>query len=345
MLVFLYFPIILIFIISDKKIFPLPQIEKYKFVYFVLFLIMGLREGFGRDYEMYEAIYNIPYGTFDYPHLEYVWHVIYESLKYLGFKSRVFFLLTSGIIIFGVFKSINLYKVNFFIATLVFILSGLYFETSNTVRQCVAQVLIFMSLPYIRNGKTSRGYLFAICSFFFHNSSIFGILLLFMAKYRYNVYLMITALVICCFGGQIAVDIVIERIVPALAALNRFQYDVNDFSDGVSSGLLKYVYLSLSLLLLLFQKRMVKISPLYGNYVVNLVAFSVCTYCAFYHFQPVRRLFAYGFMFIIVAFPIFLKTQKALTGRIIGLTYALIFLLFQTKLSMGTDYDFDLNLF
>lgn len=343
MTVVLYFPLMLIIALCDKKIFPISKKVKFRFIYVVLFLIMGLRVGFGRDYEMYVDIYNIPYGFFDYRYFEPVWGILYEGLKYIGFKSRMFIFITSGFIIWGVYKANRLYGVDLFVATLVFILSGIYFETSNTIRQCVAQVLVFLSLPYFQKGKIIEGSIYAISSFVFHNSAVFAILLLIISKFKYNRLLMMSVVIICCFYGQMMIDIVLQRVVPALAEYGKYQYDVSDFSDGVSSGLLKFVYLSLSLLFIMYQGKMEKISPLYGRYAVNLFVFSICTYCMFYSFQPVRRLFAYGFMFIMIAFPLFLKTQSSITAKIVGWVYAIIFLLFQTKLSFGTEYDFDID--
>lgn len=306
---------------------------------------MGFRVGFGRDYDTYEFVYNLPKGTYQYPGFEPIWMYLYEFLKFCGLKSRSFFLVTSGFIIWGVYKGTQKYGVNIWLATIVFILSGIYYETSNTVRQCVAQVLIFMSIPYFKNCNTFNGIILCLLAVCFHYSALVAILMLIISQYKYNKLFLFALVVLCCFTGQYIIDIVLNKVVPNLAVIKKFQYDVSDFDDGVSSGLLKYIYLSLAILFISYRDRMIKINPVFSNSIINLFILSICTYCVFYSFQPARRLFAYGFMFIIPVFPIFLRTQSKLSAKIIGILYLIIFLLFQTKLCIGTEYDFDVALF
>lgn len=343
MVIFLFVPIILIILLSNNRLIPLAEKYKIQFLYWILFIIMGCRVGFGRDYEMYNYIYNLPSSVIEHYGFEPVWIYIYELLNNIGLRARAFFIVTSGFTIFCVYKAIKMFGVNPWIATFVFILSGIYFETSNTVRQCVAQVLIFLSFPIFKRGKTLEGIILCIGAVAFHYSAAIAIIMLSLSKLRLNRLILIIIVIICCFIGPYIIDLSLNQLIPALSSINKYQYDVSDFSDGVSTGLLKYVYISLVIGIIIYKHKMIEINPIYSNGLINLFVISICTYCVFYSFQPARRLFAYGFMFIIPIFPIFLKTQSKSSARAIALAYAFIFLLFQIKLSSGTEYDFDLS--
>lgn len=65
-------------------------------IFIIMWMIIGLRHNVGLDYPSYEGMYNDPnhYGNFA---TEPIWHILNDTLRWFDFKSRMFFLVSSGL--------------------------------------------------------------------------------------------------------------------------------------------------------------------------------------------------------------------------------------------------------
>lgn len=315
----------------------------YKIVIFILlWLVIGLRHNVGLDYPNYEGMYNNPnhYGNFA---TEPIWHILNDSLRWFGFKSRMFFLVSSGFTMLFFYKGISKLSPAFYSSVILFILLDFYFETSNTVRQCAAMGALMWGYAELQLKEYPKAIVLAILAFCLHYSAVFGIAFILTSFFHINYRVLILALLLCMLFGSRLMDTAINQFMPILADIGKYTYDADKFDDGVSTGLLKYVYTALGMGILCFYKRLDSLSPKVYQ-LINLVTIGICLYCIFYTFQPARRLYMYGFMFIIILLPYFFKLFKNSSRILVTSTIYLVFLLFLIKSKLPVSYHFDFNI-
>ncbi len=311
---------------------------------FLLILILGLRHDVGKDYPTYELIYNVP-DSVQANATEPVWHLINYILRYLGFQARGFFFFTSVALMICFYKGIKSMSSNFYISVTLFILSGFYFESANIVRQYVAIALLFYAFPYLLEGKIRKYMIWILLAALFHTSALLIFPFILLSRLRYPPILLFSALIISFLWGNSLLNILINYVMPSLATFNLYQYGVDDFEAGVSSGVLKLFYnMLIAAILLLYTYKRPKNYP-YFHILLNMVIIGMILYNTFYLFQPARRLYLYFFTYLIILIPYCAEYFKKSSQYImIGITY-LAFLLFLLKANVAIPYDFDISFF
>lgn len=312
------------------------------FIFILLWLIIGLRHDVGIDYPMYKVMYDNPYHYGNYS-TEPIWHILNDSLRWFGFKSRMFFLVSSGFTMLFFYKGISKLSPAFYASVILFILLDFYFETSNTVRQCAAMGALMWGYAEQQQKNYTSAIILAILAFCLHYSALFGIIFIIVSYIRIKPIHLIIAVVVSAIFGAKLMNIAINQFMPILADIGKYTYQVDKFDDGVSTGLLKYVYTALGMGILCFYKRLDSLSPNVYQ-LINLVTIGICLYCIFYTFQPARRLYMYGFMFIIILLPYFFKLFKNSSRILVTSTIYLVFLLFLIKSKLPVSYHFDFNI-
>lgn len=145
---------------------------------FLLSLFSGIRYFVGRDYPVYLSAYREPSSN-HFAHLEPLWQWFINFLRGCGAHFGWFTLITSALFVFLVLRYLKRESASLVIALLTFLLVyRLYFESFNTVRQCIAQAICLFSLPLFRD----RRYLATLVILFFaylvhHSSLVFALLL------------------------------------------------------------------------------------------------------------------------------------------------------------------------
>lgn len=311
-------------------------------IFILLWLVIGLRHNVGLDYPNYEGMYNNPnhYGNFA---TEPIWHIVNNSLRWFGFKSRMFFLVSSGFTMLFFYKGISKLSPAFYASVILFILLDFYFETSNTVRQCAAMGALMWGYAEQQQKNYTSAVTLYLLAFCLHYSALLGIIFVIVSSIRIKPAYLLIALVISTIFGAKLMDTTITQFMPILADIGKYTYQTDQFDDGVSTGLLKYVYTAMGLSILCFYKRLDSLSPNVYQ-LINLVTIGICLYCIFYTFQPARRLYMYGFMFIIILLPYFFKLFKNSSRILVTSTIYLVFLLFLIKSKLPVSYHFDFNI-
>lgn len=311
-------------------------------IFIIMWMIIGLRHNVGLDYPSYEGMYNDPnhYGNFA---TEPIWHILNDTLRWFDFKSRMFFLVSSGFTMWFFYKGISKLSPSFYASVLLFILLDFYFETSNTVRQCAAMGALMWGYAENQEKSYTKAIILAILAISLHYSAILGIIFILFSSLRLKPVYLIIALVISAIFGARIMDTAMSQFMPILADIGKYTYQVDKFDDGVSTGLLKYVYTALGIGIICFYKRLDYLSPKVYQ-LINLVTIGICLYCIFYTFQPARRLYMYGFMFIIILLPYFFKLFKNSSRILVTSTIYLVFLLFLIKSKLPVSYHFDFNI-
>lgn len=311
-------------------------------IFIVLWLIIGLRYNVGTDYPAYAAMYDDPSDVRNWS-TEPIWYYINGTLRWFGFKSRMYFLVTSGFTMFCFYKAIKHLSPSFYISILIFILIGFYFETANVVRQFCAMGALFWGYTFLVEKKWFPTIILFALGICLHYSAAFGILILLFSVVRINRWLLLFILTSCILLGSKLMNFIIQTFMPIVSDLSTYNYTVDQFYDGITTGTLKYIYGLLSLMLIIFNDRIESINALTYR-LINLTVYGVCLYCVFYTFQPARRLFMYGFMFSIIAFPYFFKIYNLNSRWMVVFSIGFIFMAFLVKQFMALPYSFDIEL-
>lgn len=304
-----------------------------------LALVMGLRFNVGVDYPVYAEIYDNPLSINRYA-LEPTWIWICDGLNHFGFRSRVFFFLTSMLIISGYYVGMKKFSTDIYLSFIIFIGCSFYYETSNTVRQCCAQAVLFASTVPLLSGSWKKFAACALCAMMLHVSAIAGILLMILSRFTYKTWLVWGVFLISVGCGGMLSRIFENNIM----VLTTSSYTSESFSDGVSSGLLKYVYNLVGVAFLLLYPRLRKVAPR-AVFFFNMTLLGICIYNVFYSFMVMRRLAQYCLPYLVIMLPMtgvfFQNKSRALfIGSIV-----LILMAFAFKQVLNTPYNFDLNFF
>lgn len=312
-------------------------------IFFLLVIFSGLRYNVGVDYPVYEDIYNDPYSVHTFA-IEPIWLEINNILRILGFKARGFFFLTSFIIVWGYCRGIRKMSPDFYVSILLFFVCGFYFESTNIIRQYIATSVLFAGFTYFLQAKLKIFFCYAFMAILFHYSALLILPIIFLSKFKYPVVFWGGMLLFSFAYGSYLMNLIIEHVMPSLAVISSYRYDVDDFDSGVSSGLLQIFYNLLGLLLLFFYSRLQKRDTCM-SVLLNMTLIGIVCYNTFYLFMPARRLYLYFFPYLIVLFPCYLKGFTPVSRWIIVGVIVSIFLAFLLKSNWMTHYDFDFLFF
>ncbi len=312
------------------KIAPLEKPTHHKLLFIFLWVIMGVRLDVGVDYPVYKEMYE-DLNSVHWFAVEPTWYIFVKILKEFGFLAQMYFLLTSGFIVWCFYKAISYLSINHLLSILLFILSGIYFETANTIRQCCAMGTLFLAYYYLLEKQLVIVSVLYVLSMLLHYSAIFGIVLISFSAIKINRYILLSILISCVLLGTHIMNIFINNLLPLVTeTTGKYDYTPDSFNDGVTTGLLRYIYCILCMLIIYLERRTTKIFPS-AYRLVNMVTAGICIYSIFYTFQPLRRLYLYGFMFIIILLPLVLVTIKPRVRFILECTLSLVLLAFLVK--------------
>lgn len=336
-----FFLLFYLYILSMLEVLKVkvPKIIK-PFSMVLLIIIMGFRYEVGADYVNYVDIYS-HIGWF-VDTMEPGGILLMESLQSIGLNAQSFFLICSLLILLPISFCINKEIPDYFhLALCLYVISFLYFEAMNTVRQGVAMAFCFVALYEFRKGNRLLSILFVIFSFCFHKSSIVIVVLYFLfsfISYRRFIFLMLIAISFIC--GNFLIDFFSDYAL----LLMRSDYAVE--KRGVSSGFFQIFLNVTSLILILFynkyQKKSSEIVLFSKLYLVSIIIYNV-----FINFYVVLRLYFYFYMSLIVLIPYILTYQKRFV-RILSFNIIFILLSLYSLVSLNNEnynkYSFNFDL-
>lgn len=147
----------------------------------VMWIPAAIRYGIGHDYFSYTDYYVdfLNKGPATYEHqFEYGFQFIYFVLTNLGLPSHSFFVVTSFLIYFFVYKAFLLFGKKYLPLMLLCYLCVAYFSSFSIIRQMMAFSLVLYGIAIIMHeGRTLKSFMVLVAACFFHISSIFVLLL------------------------------------------------------------------------------------------------------------------------------------------------------------------------
>lgn len=151
------------------------QIILIVFLFLILFLFSAFRVDVGTDYKNYEIIFYdyLDIGDLAVARLEPGFQLTFKIVSFFSDDSRLFFVLTSFLILFFNFWSFLKYSRSVFLSIFLFVTLYYYFNSLNAVRQFLAMSLILcFSTRFISNRNMFKYMVSIVFASLFHTSAL-----------------------------------------------------------------------------------------------------------------------------------------------------------------------------
>lgn len=162
-------------------------------IWFPAFLVylfpIAFQNNVGSDYPTY---YNYFYNNehiYYFSKNEYFYYYLVELVKYLGIPQLQFVFISviqTFLIFFTIFKLKKFGYMSWLIFLLFFIVTGIYHNQMNGLRQFVALLTLPLILIFLYERKILKAILLSLFAFFFHASSIIPISIIFLLNIFYK---------------------------------------------------------------------------------------------------------------------------------------------------------------
>lgn len=337
-----------IFLILEILFFSILSKMKHEYqrffpwiIMFSLAFVLGIRYNVGMDYKVYEEAFNNPY-SWHRAAIEPIWLNFMDFLRFISFKARIFFFLTSLFFVYGYYVGFKRLSPNIYLSFIIFIVIDTFGEGANTIRQSCAQALLFAGTNNFLERKWKKFLPFAIGAIVLHLSAVMGLGLMLLSRIRLKQSILYILLFSSLILGPWLMSRMLDLIMAAVLILGKYNYTPDSFDPGVSTGTLKYVYTLAGLTIIyLFHTTKSFSYPKWIYVLVNMVVWGVIIYNIFYTFLPVNRLNRYCFPYITILLPILCVKIKRPSRYIIEGCILGCFLLFMVKALSNSTYNFD----
>lgn len=313
-----------------------------------LILISGYRFYVGIDYEAYRDMYMGYGASYYYMYIiEPAWLILYNLLHAVHGNYNLWFMVIAALTIIPIGYGLRKMSPCTILSWMFFVCSMLYVETFNACRQYVAMAFVFAGIPFLLERKWRFYGGMILLAAMFHYSAIIGILYPLLNRefsLKIRVMLLMCTLVLGEFilKGYVLdlISGIVQEFTSVFGIQRSYGYDLSSHSSGLSNtGLLKYVYNMLALLLCLYAHR---IDRRYLFFVNAFIA-GICWYNLFYIFQEYLRIYQYFLMSGLILFPAVIYSFRKELRPIACIALIGVFLIFNTKSNWNTVYNTNLT--
>lgn len=346
MIVYIFLTIFLM-LLSFIELYNNGYSTKIKVVLILLLcFIMGFRYNVGNDYHNYVDIYENLDLYMDVFEPGYIFLCQFSQILNLTYQFPFFIcsLLTVLPIAFLVNKTI---PKMFCTSMTVYVLSYVYFEAMNTVRQAVAMsAFLLVFYFYIIKEQKLKALLALIFGALFHKSIlIIAFLAFIISKFRdkFNIKLCLILLL-----GSFVIGHCLQSFFDAISALTMLLGLNSNYMDvfeerGVASGTFQ-IYLNISALyLLIFNKKQFSPKNRRNQIIALFYVAGIVIYNVFISFYIGLRFYWYFYLFLILVIPNLLKKRKIKIRPLFFIALVLIITIY-TFVSLQSKYYIDYNM-
>lgn len=346
MIVYIFLTIFLM-LLSFIELYNNGYSTKIKVVLILLLcFIMGFRYNVGNDYHNYVDIYENLDWYMDVFEPGYIFLCQFSQMLNLTYQFPFFIcsLLTVLPIAFLVNKTI---PKMFCTSMTVYVLSYVYFEAMNTVRQAVAMsAFLLVFYFYIIKEQKLKALLALIFGALFHKSIlIIAFLAFIISKFRdkFNMKLCLILLL-----GSFVIGHCLQSFFDAISGLTMLLGLNSNYMDvfeerGVASGTFQ-IYLNISALyLLIFNKKQFSPKNRRNQIIALFYVAGIVIYNVFISFYIGLRFYWYFYLFLILVIPNLLKKRKIKIRPLFFIALVLIITIY-TFVSLQSKYYIDYNM-
>jgi transmembrane protein EpsG len=332
-LIFAYvLPALAILIISRVAVKPTVQsVLVLALAYIPLSLVIGLREGIGRDYYSYVSDFNNinEYGLF---YVEPGFYALNRMAWMLGFGPTGVFLTASSAGLILIWKRIADDSHDQFISFNALFGVGYVLFSLSAVRQALAMAILFYAIRYIWEGRFLRYVSFCLLGAMFHLSTVILIPFYFFLRFSYPgklLWLVFAVSILALFAPNL--------YVPAFSDLlsSGFFGDYAAYSDRISaesaqfnSGVGVFAYALIVIVALLFSPSLNLQAGLKARVLSNSIVFGFCGYIFFAAVSDLSRLFNFFTIFGVLWHPALISSLRKESNKTI--INSLLFILWVT---------------
>lgn len=346
MIVYIFLTIFLM-LLSFIELYNNGYSTKIKVVLILLLcFIMGFRYNVGNDYHNYVDIYENLDWYMDVFEPGYIFLCQFSQILNLTYQFPFFIcsLLTVLPIAFLVNKTI---PKMFCTSMTVYVLSYVYFEAMNTVRQAVAMsAFLLVFYFYIIKEQKLKALLALIFGALFHKSIlIIAFLAFIISKFRdkFNIKLCLILLL-----GSFVIGHCLQSFFDAISGLTMLLGLNSNYMDvfeerGVASGTFQ-IYLNISALyLLILNKKQFSPKNRRNQIIALFYVAGIVIYNVFISFYIGLRFYWYFYLFLILVIPNLLKKRKIKIRPLFFIALVLIITIY-TFVSLQSKYYIDYNM-
>lgn len=346
MIVYIFLTIFLM-LLSFIELYNNGYSTKIKVVLILLLcFIMGFRYNVGNDYHNYVDIYENLDWYMDVFEPGYIFLCQFSQMLNLTYQFPFFIcsLLTVLPIAFLVNKTI---PKMFCTSMTVYVLSYVYFEAMNTVRQAVAMsAFLLVFYFYIIKEQKLKALLALIFGALFHKSIlIIAFLAFIISKFRdkFNIKLCLILLL-----GSFVIGHCLQSFFDAISGLTMLLGLNSNYMDvfeerGVASGTFQ-IYLNISALyLLIFNKKQFSPKNRRNQIIALFYVAGIVIYNVFISFYIGLRFYWYFYLFLILVIPNLLKKRKIKIRPLFFIALVLIMTIY-TFVTLQSKYYIDYNM-
>lgn len=209
----------------------------------VMAVFSGIRSNVGRDYPNYKKIFMLQDVAG-----EKGFNALVHFFNSIGLNYEALFFLFAIITVWLAVRYINKYSQNIFLSFLIFFAVGqFYFNTFNSMRQCIVAYVFYNILVFIENRNIVRYIIVVLlCAFFFHTTALILLPLYFVIHRKFH---KLTYLIV--LGGLVFSSSFIMLLIKN--SPYAIYLKMEEFTSGVS--VITYFLLLISLGLFFFYNK------------------------------------------------------------------------------------------
>lgn len=265
-------------------------------VWLVMTLFAGLRVGLGRDYFVYVNAYTDPL-NYSRSLLEPLWRLnIYVCHDLMGLPFHLWLMAIAGVTYAVVLWGIERWRLDWTVVIIAYMLiySG-YFETLNTMRQCLATSITFAGLPYMLERRWGHFVGLVLLATLVHTSALVALTIYPLSRIRWSTPWLLLALVISWLVGRY----LLADLVGLLSHLAPSRYEVylehTEFRTDSHTGTYHLLLLGIALFITLYLKICRQGMDERIRVMSLMIITAVCIYNTFWMYEPPLRLMRYFF--------------------------------------------------
>ena len=346
MIVYIFLTIFLL-LLSFIELYNNGYSTKIKVVLIILLcFIMGFRYNVGNDYHNYVDIYeNLDWymAVFEPGYL-----LLCQFSQKLNLTYQFPFFICSLLTVLPIAFLVNKTIPRMFCTSMtVYVLSYVYFEAMNTVRQAVAMsAFLLVFYFYIIKEQKLKALLALIFGALFHKSILIIAFLAFViSKFRdkFNIKLCLILLL-----GSFVIGHCLQSFFDAISGLTMLLGLNSNYMDvfeerGVASGTFQ-IYLNISALyLLIFNKKQFSQKNRRNQIIALFYVAGIVIYNVFISFYIGLRFYWYFYLFLILVIPNLLNKRKIKIRPLFFIALVLIITIY-TFVSLQSKYYLDYNM-
>ena len=346
MIVYIFLTIFLM-LLSFIELYNNGYSTKIKVVLIILLcFIMGFRYNVGNDYHNYVDIYENVDWHMDVFEPGYI--LLCQFCQKLNLTYQFPFFICSLLTVLPIAFLVNKTIPRMFCTSMtVYVLSYVYFEAMNTVRQAVAMsAFLLVFYFYIIKEQKLKALLALIFGALFHKSILIIAFLAFViSKFRdkFNIKLCLILLL-----GSFVIGHCLQSFFDAISGLTMLLGLNSNYMDvfeerGVASGTFQ-IYLNISALyLLIFNKKQFSQKNRRNQIIALFYVAGIVIYNVFISFYIGLRFYWYFYLFLILVIPNLLKKRKIKIRPLFFIALVLIITIY-TFVSLQSKYYIDYNM-